>query len=507
MSLQTRGLLRVPGDPIAEVLPPRDDLLDRVRGALLGAAVGSALGRVSEKTQRRRGAAQAIDAGQLARTTLTGDAAKVRSGMQQLMISTQALLDAGVGAAPLVSDRLVKGIRRLRVTGPATAATVARRRSGLPWFEAGTGSFGDGAICRAVAAGLVFADDPVRRSVLAGIDAAVTHATPAAVDGAVTVANAIAALVRGDASQVAVPAIAEDIDVVALRAEARITVAKALWQLELHQGNAEAAIATAAAVPGSPDTFAALTGALVGAACGASALPARWITGIEHAAELDALAARIVGQLLGDSGADGDSRIWFLLDRSGSMESMAEAVVGGCNYFFSEQRSVSGKAKVTLVQFDSEDPHEVLLDGVDVASVVPLRAHEFQPRGGTPLLDATAMLLDKAEACGGAPTDNLVVVFTDGAENASHRWTRERLFRRITKMKKRGWTFVFLGANQDSYAEAGALGVRAGSISNFDARPRERRGRVRGPQPGYARVASEAAAVEARRHRPLLGRP
>ena len=128
MSLQSRGLVPLPGDPIAEVLPGRDELLDRVRGALLGAAVGSALGRVSEQKQRRRGAAQAIDPRQLARKTLTGEAAKVRSGLQQLMISTQAMLEAGVGAAPLVSDRLVQRIRGFRVTGPATAAAVDRRK-------------------------------------------------------------------------------------------------------------------------------------------------------------------------------------------------------------------------------------------------------------------------------------------------------------------------------------------------------------------------------------------
>ena len=470
MSLQTRGLLPDPGDSIAEVLPPRDELLDRVRGALLGAAAGSALGRLSEQKQRRRGAAQAIDARQLARKTLTGNAAKVRSGMQQLMISTQAMLEAGVGAAPLVSDRLVQRIRGLRVTGPATAATVDRRKSGLPWFEAGTGSFGDGAICRAVAAGLVLANDPIRRPVLAGIDAAVTHATPAAVQGAVTVANAIAGLVRRDDTSISIAGIPEDTDVVALRAEASITVGKALWQLELHPGDAESAIATAASIPGSPDTFAALTGALVGAAWGASALPPRWITGVEHAAELDALAARIVGQLIGDAPEPtGVARIWFLLDRSGSMGSISEAVVGGCNLFFSEQRAVSGEATVTFVQFDDQDPHEVVLDNVQVASVVPLGAHEFQPRGNTPLLDATALLLDRAERVGAAPTDNLVVVFTDGHENASRRWTRETLFRRISEMQDKGWTFVFLGANQDSYAEGGRLGFSSGSTSNFKA--------------------------------------
>ena len=151
------------------------------------------------------------------------------------------------------------------------------------------------------------------------------------------------------------------------------------------------------------------------------------------------------------------------------MGSISEAVVGGCNLFFSEQRAVSGEATVTFVQFDDQDPHEVVLDNVQVASVVPLGAHEFQPRGNTPLLDATALLLDRAERVGAAPTDNLVVVFTDGHENASRRWTRETLFRRISELQDKGWTFVFLGANQDSYAEGGRLGFSSGSTSNFKA--------------------------------------
>ena len=53
MSLQNRGLLPSAGAPADEALPERDVLLDRVTGALLGAAVGSALGRLAEKKQRR----------------------------------------------------------------------------------------------------------------------------------------------------------------------------------------------------------------------------------------------------------------------------------------------------------------------------------------------------------------------------------------------------------------------------------------------------------------------
>src|SRR5262245_42450040 len=60
---------------------------------------------------------------------------------------------------------------------------------------------------------------------------------------------------------------------------------------------------------------------------------------------------------------------------------------------------------------------------------------------------------------------------TDGEENASRTWDQPRLFRRIGELRDRGWTFVFLGANQDSYAAGGALGVGAGNVSNFAPSP------------------------------------
>jgi hypothetical protein len=161
--------------------------------------------------------------------------------------------------------------------------------------------------------------------------------------------------------------------------------------------------------------------------------------------------------------------VWFLLDRSGSMQSIASHLVGGFNQFFAEQRAQAGELRVTVVQFDDQAPHEVLIDRADVAKVVDLDAHRYKPRGMTPLFDAIDLLLDRAERAQGSPSDQLVVVFTDGLENASHRVTRETAFARITRLKDAGWTFVFLGANQDSYAAGGGLGVAAGSVSNYRA--------------------------------------
>ena len=80
--------------------------------------------------------------------------------------------------------------------------------------------------------------------------------------------------------------------------------------------------------------------------------------------------------------------IYFVLDRSGSMESMTNDVVGGFNGFLTEQQSDGSDALMTLIQFDSNDPHEVLSDAVPIAEVRPLTRQSFVPRGGTPLYDA-----------------------------------------------------------------------------------------------------------------------
>jgi Mg-chelatase subunit ChlD len=89
----------------------------------------------------------------------------------------------------------------------------------------------------------------------------------------------------------------------------------------------------------------------------------------------------------------------------------------------------------------------------------------------TPLYDALGRLLDRAIRTGGHPADQIVVILTDGLENASTTWTREATFARVAKMREDGWTFVFLGANQDSYATGRDLDFADGSVSNFLATP------------------------------------
>lgn len=116
---------------------------------------------------------------------------------------------------------------------------------------------------------------------------------------------------------------------------------------------------------------------------------------------------------------DADTHIHFLVDRSGSMQHLVDDVIGGFNGFIDEQRTTPGDCRLTLVQFDSNNPFEMLHDAIPIGDVPELDRARYQPRGATPLLDALGSLLDLAERRHVASTDELLVVFTDGLENAS----------------------------------------------------------------------------------------
>jgi Mg-chelatase subunit ChlD len=168
--------------------------------------------------------------------------------------------------------------------------------------------------------------------------------------------------------------------------------------------------------------------------------------------------------------------IAVVLDRSGSMAAIADDVVGGLNAFLAEQRRVEGSARLTLAQFDGDEPFVLLLDAVPVAETVEIPRDAYQPRGLTPLYDAAAEMISRLlqrrrtlQAAGSAEEDVVVAIITDGQENASHRFGRDEVFDMIAARKAEGWTFVFMGANQDAYGAGGGLAVGAGSTSGWRA--------------------------------------
>ncbi len=171
-------------------------------------------------------------------------------------------------------------------------------------------------------------------------------------------------------------------------------------------------------------------------------------------------------------------KIWFLLDRSGSMEGLADDVVGGFNQFVADQAEKPGKARLTAVQFDGGDPFEVIVNAKRISNVPALTSEVYQPRGVTPLYDAVGKLISFADQRiiqrkenDWPEEDQLVIVFTDGLENASRKFDRRKVFDLITDRMDAGWTFVFMGANQDSYAEGNKIGLVDGNVQNYAATP------------------------------------
>jgi Mg-chelatase subunit ChlD len=165
-----------------------------------------------------------------------------------------------------------------------------------------------------------------------------------------------------------------------------------------------------------------------------------------------------------------------LLDRSGSMESMKADVIGGFNDFLNQQLQGAGKARMTLVQFDTQDPHDTIVDALRLEHVAPLTAQRFQPRGGTPLLDATAMLIErvfgrqaKRKALGRTEEEVVFITITDGEENQSRRTTLEQVRALIGAGQEAGWNFVYLGAGLDAYGDAQRLGYSVDSVQAFMA--------------------------------------
>lgn len=164
----------------------------------------------------------------------------------------------------------------------------------------------------------------------------------------------------------------------------------------------------------------------------------------------------------------------MVLDRSGSMESIADDTIGGFNKFLDDQKAVPGQATISLVQFD--DKYEVVMDGSAIASANRLDRKTFVPRGSTALLDAIGRTINKTGDRIGKmeekdrPEKVLFVIITDGQENASREFTNEKINEMISHQRDiYQWQFVFLAANQDAISTASKMGIGANASMTYAA--------------------------------------
>ena len=167
-------------------------------------------------------------------------------------------------------------------------------------------------------------------------------------------------------------------------------------------------------------------------------------------------------------------QIICILDRSGSMQRLTDDVIGGYNSFIDKQKKESGSAEVTTVLFD--DKYEKIVDAVDIQKAENLTAAVYYARGNTALMDAvgktiteTLGQMEKNKIC---PEKRrvLIMIMTDGLENASTEYNKARVKELIDATTKNyKWNYIFIGANIDSTAEATSIGISGSHAANISS--------------------------------------
>ena len=150
---------------------------------------------------------------------------------------------------------------------------------------------------------------------------------------------------------------------------------------------------------------------------------------------------------------------FILLDRSGSMSTRWTEAVGSVNAYVEELAKKSVDTGVTLAVFDTGS-FEVIRDRIAPSTWKAVEVTEVSPRGGTPLNDSTAKLLDLAEK--GNYDKVAIIIMTDGAENASREYSTAAIKKRLDTVRAKGWQVIFLGADFENQAQASSLGNLAG---------------------------------------------
>lgn len=168
------------------------------------------------------------------------------------------------------------------------------------------------------------------------------------------------------------------------------------------------------------------------------------------------------------------TEIVYILDRSGSMSGLEEDTIGGYNSFLEKQKKEEGDAVVTTVLFD--DRYDMVHDHVDINKVNPLTGKEYFARGTTALIDAIGKTINhvgnrhKYALDSEIPAKTIVVITTDGFENASREFSSDKVKAMIEHQKEKyGWEFIFLGANIDAVQTAKRFGISSDRAVTYSA--------------------------------------
>ena len=164
----------------------------------------------------------------------------------------------------------------------------------------------------------------------------------------------------------------------------------------------------------------------------------------------------------------------FILDRSGSMAGLEADTIGGFNSMIEKQKKQDGECYVSTVLFDSAS--EVLHDRVKLSALKPMTEDDYTVRGCTALIDAIGGAIHhignihKYARPEDIPAHTMFIITTDGMENASRKYSSDRVKAMIERQKEKyGWEFLFIGANIDAVETAEKYGISRDRAVNYNA--------------------------------------
>lgn len=164
----------------------------------------------------------------------------------------------------------------------------------------------------------------------------------------------------------------------------------------------------------------------------------------------------------------------FVLDRSGSMESMRHQAIAGYNEFLESQIQYPGETRFSLTLFNQHILE--VARSVPVAQMIHLDAGTYLPGGNTALDDAVGITIDTlGRELANTPEPErpgkvIVAILTDGQENASIHYTTSRVANMIRRQTEQyNWEFIYLGAGPNVERESAARGIASKDAITFEA--------------------------------------
>lgn len=166
----------------------------------------------------------------------------------------------------------------------------------------------------------------------------------------------------------------------------------------------------------------------------------------------------------------------IVLDCSGSMQTIKDSVISSFNEYIQSLQRKEGNYLVSVTLFNTTVlPRTVALQAIK--DINPMTAESYMPDGLTALYDA----IGDAVAYVGREVSALkvkyqsdipilFVIITDGQENHSKEYDREKIRNLIKSCEGKGnYSFVYLGANQDAWANGQSIGINIGNAICFTA--------------------------------------